>query len=151
MGYVPYKQVTTNCFLYLWCCNENPTIHEWAAQVISKCWAEHCVEESGICWILAASQGDFAFIIFITSLRGFLSFNCHSWLFRSFVTGDWCEQLYPLIVTLKDSIGEVVTRAKQSMAFVLLQELACSLPQCLMLTLRRDIVFSQAVGASSIS
>lgn len=43
-------------------------------------------------------------------------------------------------------MGEVVTRAKQSMAFVLLQELACGLPQCLMLTLRRDIVFSQAVG-----
>lgn len=68
----------------------------------------------------------------------------------SFVTGDWYEQLYPLTVTLKDCIGEVVTRARQSMSFVLLQELACSLPQCLMLTLRRDIVFSQAVGASSI-
>ncbi|XP_072857724.2 inositol polyphosphate 4-phosphatase type II isoform X11 [Pogona vitticeps] len=60
--------------------------------------------------------------------------------------GDWYEQLYPLIVTLKDCIGEVVTRAKQSMSFVLLQELACSLPQCLMLTLRRDIVFSQALA-----
>lgn len=63
-----------------------------------------------------------------------------------FVLGDWYEQLYPLVITLKDCMGEVVTRAKQSMAFVLLQELACGLPQCLMLTLRRDIVFSQAVG-----
>lgn len=62
------------------------------------------------------------------------------------VLGDWYEQLYPLVITLKDCMGEVVTRAKQSMAFVLLQELACGLPQCLMLTLRRDIVFSQAVG-----
>lgn len=64
----------------------------------------------------------------------------------SLVVGDWYEQLYPLVITLKDCMGEVVTRAKQSMAFVLLQELACGLPQCLMLTLRRDIVFSQAVG-----
>ncbi|XP_074397963.1 inositol polyphosphate 4-phosphatase type II isoform X7 [Zonotrichia albicollis] len=60
--------------------------------------------------------------------------------------GDWYEQLYPLVVTLKDCMAEVVTRAKQSMAFVLLQELACGLPQCLMLTLRRDIVFSQALA-----
>uniref|UniRef100_A0A8C9EJZ4 Inositol polyphosphate-4-phosphatase type II B n=1 Tax=Pavo cristatus TaxID=9049 RepID=A0A8C9EJZ4_PAVCR len=59
---------------------------------------------------------------------------------------DWYEQLYPLVITLKDCMGEVVTRAKQSMAFVLLQELACGLPQCLMLTLRRDIVFSQALS-----
>uniref|UniRef100_A0A8C3TQY3 phosphatidylinositol-3,4-bisphosphate 4-phosphatase n=1 Tax=Catharus ustulatus TaxID=91951 RepID=A0A8C3TQY3_CATUS len=63
-----------------------------------------------------------------------------------FVLGDWYEQLYPLVITLKDCMGEVVTRAKQSMAFVLLQELACGLPQCLMLTLRRDIVFSQALA-----
>lgn len=61
---------------------------------------------------------------------------------------DWYEQLHPLILTLKDCMGEVVNRAKQSLTFVLLQELACSLPQCLVLTLRRDIVFSQAVGAS---
>ncbi|NXO20613.1 INP4B phosphatase, partial [Cisticola juncidis] len=60
--------------------------------------------------------------------------------------GDWYEQLYPLVLTLKDCMAEVVTRAKQSMAFVLLQELACGLPQCLMLTLRRDIVFSQALA-----
>uniref|UniRef100_H0X432 Inositol polyphosphate-4-phosphatase type II B n=2 Tax=Otolemur garnettii TaxID=30611 RepID=H0X432_OTOGA len=59
---------------------------------------------------------------------------------------DWYEQLYPLIVTLKDCMGEVVSRAKQSLTFVLLQELAYSLPQCLMLTLRRDIVFSQALA-----
>nr|XP_056711435.1 inositol polyphosphate 4-phosphatase type II isoform X4 [Euleptes europaea] len=62
------------------------------------------------------------------------------------ISGDWYEQLYPLTATLKDCIGEVVTRARQSMSFVLLQELACSLPQCLMLTLRRDIVFSQALA-----
>lgn len=63
------------------------------------------------------------------------------------VTEDWYEQLHPLILTLKECMGEVVNRAKQSLTFVLLQELAYSLPQCLMLTLRRDIVFSQAVGA----
>ncbi|XP_045149484.1 inositol polyphosphate 4-phosphatase type II [Echinops telfairi] len=59
---------------------------------------------------------------------------------------DWYEQLHPLILTLKDCMGEVVSRAKQSLTFVLLQELAYSLPQCLMLTLRRDIVFSQALA-----
>ncbi|XP_036619180.1 inositol polyphosphate 4-phosphatase type II isoform X2 [Trichosurus vulpecula] len=59
---------------------------------------------------------------------------------------DWYEQLYPLILTLKDCMDEVVNRAKQSLTFVLLQELACSLPQCLMLTLRRDVVFSQALA-----
>ncbi|XP_070805199.1 inositol polyphosphate 4-phosphatase type II isoform X2 [Pituophis catenifer annectens] len=64
----------------------------------------------------------------------------------SHLSGDWYEQLYPLTVTLNDCIGEVVTRAKESMSFVLLQELACCLPQCLMLTLRRDIVFSQALA-----
>ncbi|CAM9661511.1 unnamed protein product [Rangifer tarandus platyrhynchus] len=58
---------------------------------------------------------------------------------------DWYEQLYPLILSLKDGMGEVVNRAKRSLTFVLLQELAYSLPQCLMLTLRRDIVFSQAL------
>lgn len=59
---------------------------------------------------------------------------------------DWYEQLHPLILTLKDCMAEVVNRAKQSLTFVLLQELAYSLPQCLMLTLRRDIVFSQALA-----
>ncbi|XP_054418844.1 inositol polyphosphate 4-phosphatase type II isoform X2 [Pteronotus mesoamericanus] len=59
---------------------------------------------------------------------------------------DWYEQLYPLILTLKGCMEEVVNRAKQSLTFVLLQELAYSLPQCLMLTLRRDIVFSQALA-----
>ncbi|XP_059118637.1 inositol polyphosphate 4-phosphatase type II isoform X8 [Peromyscus eremicus] len=59
---------------------------------------------------------------------------------------DWYGQLHPLILTLKECMGEVVSRAKQSLTFVLLQELAYSLPQCLMLTLRRDIVFSQALA-----
>ncbi|XP_013924161.1 PREDICTED: type II inositol 3,4-bisphosphate 4-phosphatase [Thamnophis sirtalis] len=65
---------------------------------------------------------------------------------ESQISGDWYEQLYPLTVTLNDCIREVVTRAKESMSFVLLQELSCCLPQCLMLTLRRDIVFSQALA-----
>ncbi|KAM8764893.1 inositol polyphosphate 4-phosphatase type II isoform 4-T9 [Rhynchonycteris naso] len=59
---------------------------------------------------------------------------------------DWYEQLYPLILTLKDCMEEVVNRARQSLTFVLLQELAYSLPQCLLLTLRRDVVFSQALA-----
>ncbi|XP_072477227.1 inositol polyphosphate 4-phosphatase type II isoform X2 [Notamacropus eugenii] len=59
---------------------------------------------------------------------------------------NWYEHLYPLIITLKECMGEVVKRAKQSLTFVLLQELASGLPQCLMLTLRRDVVFSQALA-----
>ncbi|XP_060035019.1 inositol polyphosphate 4-phosphatase type II isoform X2 [Erinaceus europaeus] len=59
---------------------------------------------------------------------------------------DWYQQLHPLILGLKDCMGEVVNRARQSLTFVLLQELAYSLPQCLMLTLRRDVVFSQALA-----
>uniref|UniRef100_A0A5F8GA54 phosphatidylinositol-3,4-bisphosphate 4-phosphatase n=1 Tax=Monodelphis domestica TaxID=13616 RepID=A0A5F8GA54_MONDO len=58
---------------------------------------------------------------------------------------DWYEQLSPLILNLTECMDDVVNRAKQSLNFVLLQELACSLPQCLMLTLRRDVVFSQAL------
>ncbi|XP_039606118.1 type II inositol 3,4-bisphosphate 4-phosphatase isoform X2 [Polypterus senegalus] len=60
---------------------------------------------------------------------------------------DWHEQLYPLVVTLKECIQEVVERAKKSMAFVLLQESACNLPQGLLLKQRRDFVFSQALSA----
>ncbi|XP_036406903.1 type II inositol 3,4-bisphosphate 4-phosphatase isoform X2 [Megalops cyprinoides] len=61
--------------------------------------------------------------------------------------GDWQEQIYPLVVTLKDCVTEVVDRATKSMTFVLLQEAACSIPQGLFLRQRRDIVFSQALAA----
>ncbi|KAI1883636.1 hypothetical protein AGOR_G00233610 [Albula goreensis] len=61
--------------------------------------------------------------------------------------GDWQEQIYPLVVTLKDCVTEVVDRATKSMTFVLLQEAACSIPQGLFLKQRRDIVFSQALAA----
>ncbi|RXN01904.1 Type II inositol 3,4-bisphosphate 4-phosphatase, partial [Acipenser ruthenus] len=65
----------------------------------------------------------------------------------SHTNGDWHEQLYPLVVTLKDCVKEVVDRAQKSMAFVLLQEAACSIPQGLFLKQRRDVVFSQALAA----
>ncbi|RXM99482.1 Type II inositol 3,4-bisphosphate 4-phosphatase [Acipenser ruthenus] len=65
----------------------------------------------------------------------------------SHTNGDWHEQLYPLVVTLKDCVNEVVHRARKSMAFVLLQEAACSIPQGLFLKQRRDVVFSQALAA----
>uniref|UniRef100_A0A4W3JVN5 phosphatidylinositol-3,4-bisphosphate 4-phosphatase n=1 Tax=Callorhinchus milii TaxID=7868 RepID=A0A4W3JVN5_CALMI len=58
----------------------------------------------------------------------------------------WYEGLYPLVVTLKDCVNEVVARAKKAMVFVLLQECACSIPQALALHQRRDVVFSQAVS-----
>ncbi|XP_075470787.1 inositol polyphosphate 4-phosphatase type II isoform X8 [Ascaphus truei] len=67
-------------------------------------------------------------------------------LIISHTSEDWYEHLCPLIITLKDCVEEVVDRAKKSMTFVVLQELACGLPQCLMLTFRRDVVFSQAVS-----
>ncbi|XP_015200093.2 type II inositol 3,4-bisphosphate 4-phosphatase isoform X2 [Lepisosteus oculatus] len=65
----------------------------------------------------------------------------------SHTPGDWQEQLYPLVVTLKDCVTEVVDRARKSMTFVLLQEAACSIPQGLLLKQRRDLVFSQALAA----
>ncbi|XP_035282030.1 type II inositol 3,4-bisphosphate 4-phosphatase isoform X3 [Anguilla anguilla] len=61
--------------------------------------------------------------------------------------GDWQEQIYPLVVTLKDCVTEVVDRATKSMTFVLLQEAACSIPQGLFLKQRRDVVFSQGLAA----
>ncbi|KAM3937723.1 inositol polyphosphate 4-phosphatase type II isoform 6-T9 [Leptodactylus fuscus] len=67
-------------------------------------------------------------------------------LITSHIKEDWYEQLYPLIITLKDCVAEVVEKAKTSMTFVVLQELACGLPQCLRLTFRRDVVFSQALS-----
>ncbi|XP_075716524.1 inositol polyphosphate 4-phosphatase type II isoform X2 [Rhinoderma darwinii] len=67
-------------------------------------------------------------------------------LITSHINEDWHEQLYPLIITLKDCVAEVVDKAKTSMTFVVLQELACGLPQCLRLTFRRDVVFSQALS-----
>ncbi|KAM9328932.1 inositol polyphosphate 4-phosphatase type II [Gastrophryne carolinensis] len=62
------------------------------------------------------------------------------------INEDWYEQLYPLIITLKDCVTDVVEKAKTSMTFVVLQELACALPQCLHLMFRRDVVFSQALS-----
>uniref|UniRef100_A0A8C5LY60 Inositol polyphosphate-4-phosphatase type II B n=1 Tax=Leptobrachium leishanense TaxID=445787 RepID=A0A8C5LY60_9ANUR len=70
------------------------------------------------------------------------SLNCTT----SHINDNWHEQLYPLIITLKDCVEEVVDRAKKSMTFVVFQELACGLPQCLQLTFRRDMVFSQALS-----
>ncbi|XP_069487278.1 inositol polyphosphate 4-phosphatase type II isoform X1 [Ambystoma mexicanum] len=67
-------------------------------------------------------------------------------LIASHTSGDWNEQLYPLVMALKQCVQEVVIRAKRSMIFVVLQELACGLPQCLLLMQRRDAVFSQALA-----
>uniref|UniRef100_A0A674NLN3 Inositol polyphosphate-4-phosphatase type II B n=1 Tax=Takifugu rubripes TaxID=31033 RepID=A0A674NLN3_TAKRU len=61
-------------------------------------------------------------------------------------TGDWREQLHPLVTKLKDCVTEVVEKAKRAMTFVLLQEAACSLPQGFHLQQRRDVVFSQALA-----
>uniref|UniRef100_A0A8C9VER5 Inositol polyphosphate-4-phosphatase type II B n=1 Tax=Scleropages formosus TaxID=113540 RepID=A0A8C9VER5_SCLFO len=63
------------------------------------------------------------------------------------IPGEWQEKLYPLVITLKDCVAEVVDHATKSMAFVLLQEAACSIPQGLLLKQRRDVVFSQALAA----
>lgn len=62
-------------------------------------------------------------------------------------TGDWREQLRPLVAKLKECVMEVVEKAKRAMTFVLLQEAACSIPQGLPLQQRRDVVFSQAVSS----
>lgn len=70
----------------------------------------------------------------------------HDSLSTCFITGDWKEQLRPLVVSLKECVMEVVEKAKRAMTFVLLQEAACSIPQGFFLQQRRDVVFSQAVG-----
>ncbi|XP_053316957.1 inositol polyphosphate 4-phosphatase type II isoform X2 [Spea bombifrons] len=67
-------------------------------------------------------------------------------LITSHINEDWHEQLYPLVITLKECVEEVVDRAQKSMTFVVFQELACGLPLCLQLTFRRDVVFSQALS-----
>lgn len=64
-------------------------------------------------------------------------------------SGDWKEQLYPVVTRLKECVKEVVEKAKKAMTFVLLQEAVCSLPQGFGLQQRRDVVFSQAVGGST--
>lgn len=61
-------------------------------------------------------------------------------------TGDWREQLRPLVTKLKECVIEVADKAKRAMTFVLLQEAACSIPQGFPLQQRRDVVFSQAVS-----
>ncbi|XP_031719010.1 type II inositol 3,4-bisphosphate 4-phosphatase isoform X7 [Anarrhichthys ocellatus] len=66
---------------------------------------------------------------------------------RFHFTGDWREQLCPLVTRLKECVMEVVEKAKRAMTFVLLQEAACSIPQGFLLQQRRDVVFSQALAA----
>lgn len=73
----------------------------------------------------------------------------HGSLSACFITGDWKEQLRPLVASLKECVMEVVEKAKRAMTFVLLQEAACSIPQGFFLQQRRDVVFSQAVGGPS--
>uniref|UniRef100_A0A3P8X014 phosphatidylinositol-3,4-bisphosphate 4-phosphatase n=1 Tax=Cynoglossus semilaevis TaxID=244447 RepID=A0A3P8X014_CYNSE len=62
-------------------------------------------------------------------------------------TGDWREQLKPVVTRLKECVTEVVEKAKKAMTFVLLQEAVCSIPQGFLLQQRRDVVFSQALAA----
>ncbi|KAL2098065.1 hypothetical protein ACEWY4_007272 [Coilia grayii] len=62
-------------------------------------------------------------------------------------TGEWREQLSPLVASLKECVTEVGDRAQKSMTFILLQEAVCSIPQGLFLQQRRDVVFSQALSA----
>ncbi|XP_067849905.1 type II inositol 3,4-bisphosphate 4-phosphatase isoform X4 [Heptranchias perlo] len=62
------------------------------------------------------------------------------------VCDDWYEGLYPLVVTLKDCVSEVIDRAKKAMVFVLLQDCGSNIPQALALHQRRDVVFSQALA-----
>ncbi|XP_072898862.1 type II inositol 3,4-bisphosphate 4-phosphatase isoform X3 [Hemitrygon akajei] len=59
---------------------------------------------------------------------------------------NWYEGLYPLVITLKDCVSEVINRAKKAMVFVLLQDCGSNIPQALALHQRRDVVFSQALA-----
>ncbi|XP_043530084.1 type II inositol 3,4-bisphosphate 4-phosphatase isoform X3 [Chiloscyllium plagiosum] len=64
----------------------------------------------------------------------------------SSASDDWYEGLYPLVVTLKDCVKEVIDRAKKAMVFVLLQDCGSNISQALALHQRRDVVFSQALA-----
>uniref|UniRef100_A0A8C5E7J0 Inositol polyphosphate-4-phosphatase type II B n=1 Tax=Gouania willdenowi TaxID=441366 RepID=A0A8C5E7J0_GOUWI len=65
----------------------------------------------------------------------------------SFSSGDWREQLTPVVSRLQECVLVVEEQAKRAMTFVLLQEAACSIPQGFLLQQRRDVVFSQALAA----
>uniref|UniRef100_A0A672IAN4 Inositol polyphosphate-4-phosphatase type II B n=1 Tax=Salarias fasciatus TaxID=181472 RepID=A0A672IAN4_SALFA len=94
------------------------------------------------------SGDDFMFIFccnYFPLIDEVLVVNSNCYIFVT--TGDWKEQLCPLVTRLKECVMEVMEKAKRAMTFVLLQEAACSIPQGFLLQQRRDVVFSQALSA----